>query len=89
MPQVPQGPPGQKIFRISGTQTATETRRGLRETIRDSRSPRQALSPKNRPRDQNREQRQRVEKLRGRSLVKKDRAPNPPAGHPQAAPRDR
>jgi hypothetical protein len=72
MPQVPQGPPSQKIFRFSGTQTATETRRGPRETIRHPRSPRQALSPKNRPRDQNRDQRQRVEKFRGRSLGKKD-----------------
>jgi hypothetical protein len=85
MPQVPQGLPSQKILRFSGTQTATETRRGPRESIRHPRSPRQALSPKNRHRDQ----RQRVEKLRGRSLVKKDRAPSPPAGHPQAAPRDR
>jgi hypothetical protein len=89
MAQVPQGPPSQKISRASGTQTATKTRRGPRETIRHSRSPRQALSPKNRPRDQNRDQRQRVEKLRGRSLGKKERVPNPSAGHPQAAPRDR
>jgi hypothetical protein len=75
---IPQGPPNQKISRSSGTQTATETHRGPRETVRHSRSPRQALSPKNRPRDQNRDQRQRVEKLRGRNLVKKDRARNPP-----------
>jgi hypothetical protein len=75
-----------KIFKISGTQTATETRRGLRETIRDSRSPRQALSPKNRPRDQNREQRQRVEKLRGRSLVKKTAPPTPPQATPKQPP---
>ncbi|KAJ3631955.1 hypothetical protein MTP99_013054 [Tenebrio molitor] len=31
------------------------------------RRPRHALSPKNRPRDQNRDQQQRVKKLRGRS----------------------
>jgi hypothetical protein len=63
MPQVPQGFPNQKIFRSSGTQSATKTRRGPPKQSATPCSLRQALSPKNRPRDQQ----QRVKKLRGRS----------------------
>ncbi|KAJ3634936.1 hypothetical protein MTP99_007877 [Tenebrio molitor] len=47
--QIPQGLSIQKITRSSGTQTATKTRHGPRETIRHHRSPRQALSHRNRP----------------------------------------
>jgi hypothetical protein len=59
-----------------------KTRCGPCETIRH---PRKALSRKNRPRDQNRDQQQRVKQLRGHSRVQKDRARRPPP----SAPRDR
>jgi hypothetical protein len=68
-PRFPRGPQAKKS---SGSAAPKPQQKPAAAPAKQSATPAAPVRPQNRPRDQNRDQRQRVEKLRGRSLDKKD-----------------